>query len=180
MIMKEDEKGFSLGMQAMSSVSWQHIHQKVVRQGRTVLLGVLFFLLSNVGLSCAGELGHYSPGLPQIRDLLVPDPGFYFVQYFAVYNIDTFRNKNGDKVNSINAGPIKLKVDSDVDVFVVAPAFIWVSPWEILGAQYAAQIIPTFGNTSIEASFRTETGFGEDVDESQFGVGDLYVKPVCG
>jgi hypothetical protein len=47
-----------------------------------------------------------------------------------------------------------------------------------LGARYGAQIVPTFGNTSVQAALRTETGFREDVDESQFAVGDLYVKPV--
>ena len=178
--MRDYEKGDDLRrmVQAMPNVPWQQIHQMVVRQGRTVLLGILCFLLTNLGATWAGQLGHYTPGLPHIRDLLVPDPGFYFLQYFAWYNSDTFRNKNGDKVTSINDGSTKLKVEPDIDVFVVAPAFIWVSPWEILGAQYAAQIIPTFGNTSTQASLRTETGFGAGVDESQFGVGDLYVKPV--
>jgi hypothetical protein len=81
-------------------------------------------------------------------------------------------------VKSINAGPITLNVDFEVDSVVLAPAFVWVSPWKILGAHYGAQIIPTFGNTSVLAALRTETDFGVDTDESQFGVGDLYVKPV--
>ncbi len=149
-----------------------------LKQGLRILLGILCLLLGGLGPVQAGELGHYAPGLPNIRDLLVPDPGFYFLQYFAGYKADTFRDRNGDKVKSINAGASTLNVDADVDVFVVAPAFVWVSPWEFLGARYGAQIIPTFGNTSVQASLRTETGFGVETDESQFGVGDLYVKPV--
>ena len=136
------------------------------------------FFLVNLGSAQAGQLGHYAPGLPNIRDLLVPEPGFYYLQYFAFYNAESFRNKNGDKVSSVSAGPLTLEVDADVEVFTVAPAFVWVSSWEILGARYGAQIIPTFGNTSVQASLRTQTGFGEDVDESQFGVGDLYLKPI--
>jgi hypothetical protein len=149
-----------------------------LRQGRKILLGVLCLLLVSLGPARAGELGHYAPGVLNIRDFLVPDPGFYFLQYFVWYNADTFRNRNGDKVKSINVGNTTLKVDTKVDAFVLAPAFVWVSPWKFLGARYGAQIVPTFGNTSVQAALRTETGFGVGVDESQFGVGDLFVKPV--
>jgi len=148
------------------------------RQGRKILLGVLCLLLVSLGPARAGELGHFGPGVANIRDFLVPDPGFYVLQYFVLYNADSFRDRNGDKVNSINLGNTKLKVDTEVDAFILAPAFVWVSPWKFLGARYGAQIVPTFGNTSVQAALRTETGFGVDVDESQFGVGDLFVKPV--
>jgi hypothetical protein len=148
------------------------------RQGRTILLGILCLVLVSLGPARAGELGHFAPGVLNIRDFLVPDPGFYYIQYFVWYNADTFRDRHGDKANSINAGPVTLNVDTEVDSLILAPAFVWVSPWKFLGARYAAQIVPTFGNTSVQAALRTETGFGEDVDESQFGVGDLYVKPV--
>ena len=135
-------------------------------------------MLGGIGPTQAGQLGHYAPGLPNIRDLLVPEQGFYYLQYFAFYHTDTFRDRNGDKVDSLNAGPATLQVEADLEVFSIAPALVWVSPWKFLGARYAAQIIPTFGNTSIQASLRTETGFGIETDESQFGVGDLYIKPV--
>lgn len=148
------------------------------RQGRKILLGILCLVLVSLGPARAGELGHFAPGVLNIRDFLVPDPGFYYIQYFVWYNADTFRDRHGDKANSINAGPVTLNVDTEVDSLILAPAFVWVSPWKLLGARYAAQIVPTFGNTSVQAALRTETGFGEDVDESQFGVGDLYVKPV--
>ena len=140
-----------------------------------MLLGVLCLLLVSLGPARAGELGHFGPGVMNIRDFLVPDPGFYYLQYFVWYNADTIRDRNGDKVNSINVGNTKLKVDTEVDSFVLAPAFVWVSPWKFLVARYAAQIVPTFGNTSVQAALRTETGFREDVDESQFAVGDLYL-----
>lgn len=120
-----------------------------LRQGRKILLGVLCLLLVSLGPARAGELGHYAPGVLNIRDFLVPDPGFYFLQYFVWYNADTFRNRNGDKVKSINVGNTTLKVDTKVDAFVLAPAFVWVSPWKFLGARYGAQIVPTFGNTSV-------------------------------
>ena len=148
------------------------------RRGRSILVGMFCLALFSGGPLWAGELGHFAPGVLNIRDFLVPDPGFYYIQYFVWYNADTFRDRNGDKVKSINAGPITLDVDFEVDSVVLAPALVWVSPWKILGARYGAQIVPTFGNTTFQSAFRTETGFGEDTDESQFGVGDLYVKPV--
>ncbi len=154
------------------------MRQPLQRKKRVVICVFWYVLLGVLGPTWAGELGHYAPGLPNIRDLVVPDPGFYFVQYLAAYNADTFRNKAGDKVKSIDTPVTTLNVNADVDVFVVAPAFVWVSPWEFLGAKYGAQIIPTFGNTSVQASLRTQTGFGLESDESQFGVGDLYVKPL--
>ena len=149
-----------------------------LRRGLRMLLWVLCLLLVSLGPARAGELGHFGPGVLNIRDFLVPDPGFYYLQYFVWYNADTIRDRNGDKVNSINVGNTKLKVDTEVDSFILAPAFVWVSPWKFLGARYGAQIVPTFGNTSVQAALRTETGFREDVDESQFAMGDLYVKPV--
>lgn len=127
----------------------------------------------------AGELAHYAPGLPNIRDLLVPaEPGFYFAQYHYFYTADTFRNRDGDKVDSIEVGPATLNIDADIDAFAFVPTFIWVSPWEVLGARYAAYIAPTLTNTSVQASLRTQIGFGRSTDNSNFGFGDMYVQPL--
>ena len=147
-------------------------------RGRRSLIGVLSLVLLSGGPLWAGELGHFAPALLNIRDFLVPDPGLYYIQYLTWYDTDTFRNKKGHKVDSIDVGPVTFKLETDINVFVVAPAFAWVSPWKIFGARYGAQIVPTFGNTSFQSALRTETGFGVDVDESQFGLGDLFVKPV--
>ncbi len=143
-----------------------------------MLCGVLCMLLVSQGPAWAGELGHSSPGIFQIRDLLMPDPGYYFVSYFVSYNAATFKDRNGNRVSSINAGPVKLNVEAMVNAFTFAPAFVWVSQLKILGAQYGAQIVPIFANTSFQAALRTETGFGIGVDESNFGVGDMMVKPI--
>ncbi len=152
-------------------------HTLSLKKGPRILLGTLCLLLGGLGPTQAGQLGHFAPAVPNIRDLVVPDPGLYFLQYFVSYHTDTFKDRHGDKVNSINAGPATLEVEADVDAFIIAPTLVWVSPWKFLGARYGAQIIPSFSNTSVQASLRTETGFGVDVDESQFGVGDLYIKP---
>jgi len=126
----------------------------------------------------AGELGHYVPGVALIRDYFVPPPGFYYEQYNVFYTSDTFRDRNGDKVDSIQVGGQTVEVDVDVDVYVIAPNFIYVTDFKVLGASYGFFVAPTFGNTSVAAELETETEFGLDAEESQFGLGDLYVRPI--
>lgn len=156
----------------------QQLSRFTVRQGKRLLWCVLCLCLVSQGPAWAGELGHTAPGMYNIRDLLMPDPGFYTMPFFAWYNADTFKDRNGNAVTSVNIGPAKLNVDANVKSFTFAPAFVWVSKWKILGAQYGAQVIPTFSNTTFQAALRTETGFGRAVDSSNFGIGDTVVKPI--
>ena len=46
----------------------------------TTLVLVLGLVLIT-GTTHGGEIGHYAPGLPNIRDFVVPEPGFYGVLY---------------------------------------------------------------------------------------------------
>jgi len=99
-----------------------------------------------------------------IRDFFVPEPGFYYAQYHYLYSTDTLKNRNGDEVGSLTRtgllGTTTVTVEPDVDVFVLASAFMGVSPWEVLGARYGAIITPTFpdgsaqGNLSLALSGR--------------------------
>ncbi|MGE3390616.1 MAG: transporter [Gammaproteobacteria bacterium] len=128
----------------------------------------------------AGELGHYGPAVADARDFLMPaTPGVAFKLYTYHYTTETFKNADGDSVSSI---PLRngssIDVDIDVDLYVIAPALLWVSDWEILGARYGAYILPTFGNSSLGAALTTQSGFGRSVDDSAFGVGDLFVQPL--
>jgi hypothetical protein len=153
---------------------------------RTSLRTALLFLLvaatgpaSLPGRARAAEVGHYVPGLLNIRDFVVPDPGFHGVLYDYRYSTDRFNDRNGNKVRSITIGPgpgVTLNVN--VDIYAVSPTFLWVSDWKIAGAKYAAYIAPSFANSSIGATLATETGRGINASTSSFGVGDLFVQPV--
>ncbi|MCI0354999.1 MAG: hypothetical protein L0099_08180, partial [Acidobacteria bacterium] len=110
-----------------------------MKQRINITLLTLVTLATAVGTQ-AGELGHYMPGVLNIRDFFVPEPGFYYAQYHYLYSTDTLKNRNGDEVSSLTrTGPLgttTVSADVDVDVFALAPAFLWSSPWKVLGARY--------------------------------------------
>jgi hypothetical protein len=128
----------------------------------------------------AGGTGHYFAGLPNARDTVMPQPGFYFNLYSLYYDADRFYNAGGDETDSVKLpNGNKVDVNVDVDLFVLAPTFLWISDWDIPGGgHYGAYIIPTFANTSVDASVSTISGLGRNASQSTFGVGDLFVQPL--
>jgi hypothetical protein len=98
----------------------------------------LLFLLSVAGafflapcLTRASEPGHFNPGVPSIRDFAVPDPGLYFILYNHGYLTDTFNDRNGNKIQSININPgpgpgVTLNLAVDVDIYALVPVLMWV------------------------------------------------------
>jgi hypothetical protein len=147
---------------------------------RAVALAALV-LAAAVGAR-ASETGHFSPGLPNIRDFVAPEPGFYGIMYNYAYTSDQLNDRNGDKISDVIIGnpPLSttISVSVDLDVYVCAPGFIWVSDWKILGAKLAAYALLPFANTSIGASLTTETGTGRSAEESQFSISDCFVQPL--
>jgi len=138
--------------------------------------GILTFLIMNPPV-CAQEVGHYVPGVANIRDFAVPPPGFYYEQFNVYYGSDTFKNRNGRSLDSVTIGNRTIELDIDVDIFAIVPTLIWVSPFKLLGADYAAYIAPPLGSTSVGAALNARE-FGREVDDSQFGIGDLFVQPL--
>ena len=134
----------------------------------------------------ASEIGHFAAGSANIRDYVVPDPGFYAAVYNYVYTTGQVNDGQGNAVSSVtipaNHAPgrpsVKLKLDVDVDIYALAPMFMWVSGWKVLGAKYSAYVVPTFANTSLSAALSAETGEGINPSTSSVGVGDTYVQPV--
>jgi hypothetical protein len=142
----------------------------------SVLLGVVFGF---TGLGSTSELGHYAPALLNVRDPLQPPPGSYYLQYHLFYQSDTLKDKNGDSVDSITVGPVTIDIDVDVDSWMVVPTYVHVTEKKILGANYGFLVAQPLGNTSFQAELEVQTipGFGAEVDESGFGLGDTYVRP---
>lgn len=138
----------------------------------------------------SGELAHYAPGIINVRDLLLPsDPGVYYVQYNCIYSTESLNNRNGDEVGSLTvSGPLgttTLSVDPDLDMFLVAPAFLWVSPWHVLGARYGAFASTPFADNSIQTALSLarsgrffDQTFNRTLDFETGGRGDVYVQPL--
>jgi hypothetical protein len=136
-------------------------------------------IIAGAGQATGGELGHYMPGVANIRDFVVPpEPGNYLALYNLLYTTDTYKNRNGDTVDTISIGPATFDVDANIDAYAIQPTFIWVSPKEVVGASYAAYIGIPLVNTSIQASLSNTTRFGIDIDPWQWNLGDIFFKPV--
>lgn len=143
----------------------------------SVLLGVV---LGFTGTGSTSELGHYAPALLNIRDPLQPAPGSYYIQYFLFYQSDTLKDKNGKSIDSVTVGPVTLDVDVDVDSFTIVPTYVHITDKKVLGANYGFLVAQPLGNTSFQATLEVQTipGLGAEVDESGFGLGDTYVRPL--
>ena len=145
-----------------------------------MVAAALVILSSSAGLYAQG---HYAPGVPSIRDQVVPKPGFYGILYNYWYRTNQLNDSNGNATDSIliNPGPgpgISLDLEVDVDIYAMAPTFVWVADWKVAGANYAAYITPTFASSSIAASLSTTFGGGLNPETDQFAAGDLFVQPV--
>ena len=160
--------------------------QRTCRVTARVLAVVAGVLACTGSRTSAGEIGHFNPAMLSIRDYAMPDPGFYGALYNLWYTTDQLNGANGNAASSVtipaNHAPGRpsatLKLDVSVDLYALAPTFMWVSDWKLLGAKYAAYVVPTFANTSLGAALATVTGLGINPSTSSFGVGDLYVQPL--
>ncbi len=131
---------------------------------------ILFLLVCSASLVYAGEQGHYTPAPMAIRDFVMPPKGYYFLNYNTFYNMDTFKDSNGNELNAISAsgtaarnisvrgrsipititGTVNVDLDMEVDVFAQAFALVVVTDKKILGADYGFIILPSWGHTSVK------------------------------
>ncbi len=140
-------------------------------------------LLAAGGIARAGDAGHYVGGMMDTRDYFLPDPGFYAALYNYFYTADRYNDASGSKVSSIAIGPgpaagTTLNASINLNMYVLAPALIWVSPWEILGAKYGAYVAPTFANASIQNAVYNSRGAGVTGSQATFAPGDMFVQPL--
>jgi len=147
------------------------------------LFASVVLLVGVLGTGVCGhtaELGHYAPALPTLRSFAMPEPGFSAQVTSLYYSSETLKDRNGDKVNAIRIGNQRIRVDTDVDSYLVVPTFAYVTTWKVLGAKYGFLVAPYFGNTSFQSALELESNpeFRRGIDESDFSVADLYFRPV--
>src|SRR6187455_2008174 len=115
-------------------------------------ISILIILITGPILTKAQqEVGHFAPGVLNIRDFAMPDSGFYAAVYNYFYSTDRLNDDNGNKIKSVTIKPgsgpgTTVNINVDLNVYALAPTFIWVSKWKLLGAKYGAYISPSFSN----------------------------------
>jgi hypothetical protein len=148
---------------------------------------IVVVLIQTVIFFCAPTLllaqAHFTPGVADIRDYSMPDPGIYGIVYNYGYITSTLTDNSGNKISQVLIGPpggpfAPLNVKVDVKLYALAPVFLWVPDWNILGGHFGAYVTPTFSNTNIAAALSTVNGQGANPQTSQFAVGDLFVQPL--
>jgi hypothetical protein len=155
----------------------------VHRPGRSTGLAVAVAFLLLAGLAPArgvqaGELGHYFPGGFNVRDYIMPDKGVYAAVYTIYYGSDSVRDASGDEISSVRIAGRTVNLDTELDLYSIAPAVLWNTGWSILGGEYGAYVSVPFGGPSVGVALSTSTGRGVDTDTSAFGLQDLYVQPI--
>jgi hypothetical protein len=142
------------------------------------------FLVTLNGVLSAGTLAHYAPGVYNIRDYFIPDPGFYTLLYAPYYHTGQYKDSNGNNITSVGGISrrgqfVTLAYSTDIDVETISPEFIWVPRWTLPGGvKFAAYVAPSFGNSNVSASLETASGRDVSSTHSQFAFGDAFVQPL--
>jgi hypothetical protein len=157
----------------------------------SLTVGVLLLSASRVDAQVASPLqsGHYAPGVINIRDMTNPPPGLFVAWYNWGLWSDTYIDRNGNKLSSLNLSELDpslpdVDVQIDVGAFATVPALMWASSFTILGgARYLFAVSPNFAvaNYTVVADPGgpvTDTTAYRVVDGSVSGFSDLFVAPL--
>lgn len=121
----------------------------------------------------ASEIGHFAPGVANIRDFVVPDPGLYGAIYNYGYMSNRINDANGNTVESMS-------LDADLNVYALAPTVLWGSKVRVLGGRYGAYFTQSLSNTSVNGTLSNLTISAKQPSDTgtQFGIGDTFVQPL--
>ena len=125
--------------------------------------GILCVMVGVLGMSGAGFAAEneYPNGIEGIKAGSVPPPGFYYKMYNVLYTADTLKDNNGKDA----------KIGFDATIFVNAHRFIWITDHKILGADYGMDMVVPLMNVDLKIK-------GLGIDDSQFGLGDIFFEPL--
>jgi len=125
------------------------------------------FLALAIALVIAPEahaqfLGHNLPGDYGLFSGSQAPPGRYIGTFLSYYRSNRLRL---ERERVVGAQP-----DNDLQVWAVAPFVSFVTDISLFGGNYGFLTVPNFANTTLEVPRL-------DVNQQQFGFGDLYVVP---
>lgn len=130
---------------------------------RTIWISGLLSLMI-ASLSWAGGGQHYPNGVEDFMVGALPPPGTYLVNYMLYVRKDSLKNNSGNSV----------PVDFDAKVLAEVPRLIYVTPYTLLGANWAVQaFLPLYS-----ADVTVTAGGNRVVDDSDKGMGDVIFSPL--
>jgi len=129
----------------------------------TIFLGCL------VHFSCANCLGasgqHYADGSEGFFCGYLPEPGLYLVNYTYLYTSSSYKNHRGKKSEGL---------DFHLNVFAVAPRFLYFFEKKLFGARYGVYIAQPFYYTDLKLK-KEGVMLVDDWDRS---LGDTIFSPL--
>ena len=122
------------------------------------------FTLMVVAPGWAGGGQHYPNGVEDFAVGALPPPGTYLVNYMLLVQKNSLRDNSGRAV----------PVDLNASVFAEVPRLIYVTPYSLLGANWAVQAFLPIYSSDVTVS----AGGSKIVDDNDKGVGDIIFSPL--
>jgi hypothetical protein len=111
------------------------------------------------GLGGLQAQNHYPAGAEGIKGASLPPPGFYLRDYNLFYFAGQVNDASGNKV----------PVDFDLMAYAQAIRPIYITKWQVLGANYGMDVLVPFIYTDLDVG---------GASDSAFNLGDIFVEPV--
>ncbi len=130
------------------------------------------------------QQGHYAPGIMNVRDFAAPPPGLFVLWYNWFVWSDTYVDRNGNELSSLNLSQIDpgypdVDIDLDVNGWASVPVVAWASYFKIFGGTYIAAIAPNFLIADYKTVLIPDVQDPQpNVAEGDFGgFSDLLIQP---
>lgn len=129
------------------------------------------------------QTGSYIPGIIGVRDVANPGfPGWIITDYNVWLWSDSFIDKDGNKVNSIDEFPElgSIPIDVDISGYINSLMITYASPQiSALGdAQYLFFVSPNYATAKAHIGLGQLVNGTESIDGGAGGFGDLTVAPL--
>jgi len=136
---------------------------KSFRPHIVVVLAAAVLGLTHSAAATSNE--HYPLGAEGIKAATLPPPGFYLRNYAFYYTFNTVRDASGDK----------LPIAADVDLFIDAPRFIYITDKKILGGYYGFDALFTYFHMDQKVQ---PPGAPARMKFREADFGDIFVEPI--
>lgn len=134
---------------------------------KKIAIGIISFVLFGM-LSLnqvSAETAHYVNGVEGIKAASAPPPGIYWVMYNVFYTSGTLKDQDGEELSG---------ADFSVMVYANVNRFVWISKFNLLGANYGADVLIPL----VYTNFAFEIPGVVDIEDSKFGLADIVVEPL--